>query len=669
MRPWGVTLTLYWCPNCNVPLRQRICSRCGGEGFKVNISEPGDARPAFASDLSLIREAMLYEFGSDALYRELIVDGAVYLNKTPHYDDMKEVISGGTIVGRLYFDPSTYAWRWRLNKVSAPIALDLGLIRAFKVGKAKPLMDLGPGDREGNQAVVIDNSGEPVALAVVRRGRYRVQTVFKEQVGEIIRKPSSFNLFEKCNDLWVRSRLSKAIKNLVMMAEKTGLPPVVSYSGGKDSITALSLTMEAGLEPVILFNDTGLELPPTLKNVDDVAHKFGLRLLTASAGNKFWDSVNIFGPPAKDYRWCCKVVKMAPIARIYKKYFPNGLLAIIGQRAFESVDRSRSGAVWRNRWLPAALNISPLQEWDQLTVWFYILQRRLPVNELYFKGFDRLGCFMCPAGNIAEYYMVERNYPECWRRWEHVLIEWKERLNESDLWIRYHLWRWLNPLSQGRRRLESWLGIKKPSDWRLLYERVSGLSLAPISLSEDHYRIRIINGQLSLDSICEQWSIIADTPPEKVCSNNPNDDCALTLRKSGNTIIVRPNEVEVQGPDARETAFDVLKIMVRWSKCCSCGSCEIWCPTNAIKVKEGRPIVDPRRCIGCKACIEACPIAEVFTERLLIPQLLNNPKGRPRRKHSFILELQRSARRARSRKARKAELTLENFPDFLDLGS
>ncbi len=76
--------------------------------------------------------------------------------------------------------------------------------------------------------------------------------------------------------------------------------------------------------------------------------------------------------------------------------------------------------------------------------------------------------------------------------------------------------------------------------------------------------------------------------------------------------------------------------------------------------------MDPGRCIGCKACIEACPIAEVFTERLLIPQLLNNPKGRPRRKHSFILELQRSARRARSRKARKAELTLEDLPDFLD---
>jgi len=657
VRPWGVTLTLYWCPNCNVPLRQRICSRCGGEGFKVNVSEPGDARPAFASDLSLIREAMLYEFGSDTLYGELIVNGAVYLNKTPHYDDMKEVISGGTIVGRLYFDPSTYAWRWRLNRVSAPIALDLGLIRAFKVEKAKPLMDLGPGDREGDQAVVIDNSGEPVALAVVRRGRYRVQT---------IRKPSSFDLFEKCNDLWVRSRISKAIKHLVIMAEKTGLPPVVSYSGGKDSITALSLTLEAGLEPIILFNDTGLELPPTLKNVDTVAHKFNLKLLTASAGNRFWDSVNVFGPPAKDYRWCCKVVKMAPIARIYKKHFPNGLLAIIGQRAFESVDRSRSGAVWRNRWLPAALNISPLQEWDQLTVWFYILQKRLPVNELYFKGFDRLGCFMCPAGNIAEYYMVERNYPECWRRWEHVLIEWKERLNESDHWIRYHLWRWLNPLSQGRRRLESWLGIKKPSDWRLLYERISGLSITSDSLDEKHYRIMIRSGKLSLDSIREQWSIIADAPPEEVCSGNSKDNRILTLRKASDVVIVRSNEIEVRGSDAQETAFDVLKIMVRWSKCCSCGSCEIWCPTKSIKIRESHPIVNPRECIGCKACIEACPIAEVFTERLLIPQLLNNPKGRPRRKHSFILELQRSARKAGHKSNKKTELTLEDLSNFLD---
>lgn len=639
MRKWGIKSKLFWCPSCSVPLRQETCSKCGSKGVPLNVAEPGDLRPAFSGDLKLIQEAMKNEFGTVSLIRDLFIcEGCVYLNKTPHYDDMKEVITGGTIVGRLYFDPHLYMWRWRLNKLSAEIALNNGLVKEFRVPKPRPLMDLGEGEREGDQAVVTDSSGNVVGLAVVRKGRYRVQTLFREKSIPPIRKKSSLTDFLLANDYWFRTRISKSVKHLSVMAEKTKLPVVVSYSGGKDSLVALHLTLTAGLEPDLMFNDTGIELPPTVRNVEHVARTYGLELVLASAGNAFWESVKEFGPPAKDYRWCCKVVKMSPIAKVYKTRYHNGLMAVIGQRAYESVDRSRSGAVWRNRWLPAALNVSPLQEWDQLTVWGYIIKNKLPVNELYFKGFERLGCFLCPAGNVAEYFMVEKEYPELWEKWIRFLREWKKRIGAPDEWVTYHLWRWLNPLSQGRKRVEVWKGLRRPADWSEEYRKWSGYSATLIEGEEgsEYVKIRVKPG-IRITAIKEQWKILGT---DFVDLNNK-----VLVKKGSRTIIsIEENIIEAHSNDAFDDAVKALKLAVRSEKCAGCGNCVTWCPNDAISINDGRPIVDPERCTGCGVCVEVCPVAEVFTERLLVPQLIGSPKGRPRKRHSVSIALHRAER-------------------------
>ncbi|HOI40229.1 MAG TPA: glutamate synthase-related protein [Methanobacterium sp.] len=42
--------------------------------------------------------------------------------------------------------------------------------------------------------------------------------------------------------------------------------------------------------------------------------------------------------------------------------------------------------------------------------------------------------------------------------------------------------------------------------------------------------------------------------------------------------------------------------------CVSCGTCEIVCPTNAIKIVGTHAEIDKNRCIMCGSCIAACPI-------------------------------------------------------------
>jgi phosphoadenosine phosphosulfate reductase len=308
LRRWGIRTNVYWCPNRNAPSRD---PECGGydKGFKLKLAEPADIRPAFQGDLEIIREAITNEFGDPSLMERLgILAWSTYLNKASHFDDMKEVLVGGSIVGRVYFDPHYMCWRWRLSQASMELALELGLIESFTVdGLPRPLQVLGdaPGLREGAQAAVIDRGGRVTGLAIVKRGKFRVQSIFKGDAVKPLRKASSFSDLLKVNSFWLRTLESKAVKHVAIMAEKTRLRPVVSYSGGKDSLVALDIALKAGLEPELLFNNTGLELPPTIDNVGRVANLYGLKVVEASAGDLFWKGLEVFGPPAKDYRWSC----------------------------------------------------------------------------------------------------------------------------------------------------------------------------------------------------------------------------------------------------------------------------------------------------------------------------------------------------------------------------
>jgi len=134
-------------------------------------------------------------------------------------------------------------------------------------------------------------------------------------------------------------------------------------------LLALDLTHRALGDIEVIFNDTGLEMPETLRNVEEVSRYYGYTLNVASAGDIFWRAVEIFGPPGKDYRWCCKITKLVPIAKLTRAKWPSGALNIVGQRAYESLDRAKSPLVWRNKWIPHMISTTPIQYWSQLSTW------------------------------------------------------------------------------------------------------------------------------------------------------------------------------------------------------------------------------------------------------------------------------------------------------------
>ncbi len=56
-------------------------------------------------------------------------------------------------------------------------------------------------------------------------------------------------------------------------------------------------------------------------------------------------------------------------------------------------------------------------------------------------------------------------------------------------------------------------------------------------------------------------------------------------------------------------------LKVRPDICIGCTHCMSICPTNAIKVRAGKAIVDENRCVDCGMCMRACPVSAIIVDQ------------------------------------------------------
>lgn len=631
---WPVKAKIYWDPEHDVPLLMQSQNGDPSTSFMLKLTDPGDARPATQTDHVRLREALNYEFGSDKVYTKLFMDKFILLNKVPHWDLMWEVISSGNVLGQLYYDPFKHRWRFRLNYTGSVLVLREGLVDHITASGLFIERSVLKSHYSGSsrQVVIVGKNGKPRGIAENDNGKLIIAKLFRTFIEPIETswKSSSLHDVLKLNDYALYYFESRAKAFIYSMYSKTSKEVIVSYSGGKDSLVSLHLAMSVIGELKLLFNDTGLELPETIANVEHVSEKYGLTKVLANAGNRFWKDVELFGPPGRDYRWCCKVLKLIPLAKVSKQEWPSGALNIVGQRAFESLERARSHRVWRNKWIPHLLSISPIQEWSQLHVWLYIYKHRLPYNKLYDEGFERLGCYLCPASTLAEFKEVETACPELWSKWINVLEVWRRKLSQPREWIDFGLWRWLTP-AFAKRRLE----LKTPgysSNWRIehtnrLIEGAARLSPIKIDRGENHLTA-YFNDEL-LNDEC----LLTFTSNTKMLKANVYRDVeGLVVETHRAKVIIsgRVIKASFREHSGIEDLADVLKNIYRVKGCVKCGSCVIWCPEKAVKLTSNGPL--PKvPCLSCRICIENCPISEMLVEKIVMPLILDDTTAWRRR--------------------------------------
>jgi len=191
---------------------------------------------------------------------------------------------------------------------------------------------------------------------------------------------------------------------LVYLYEK--YPPsdyvwAVYYSGGKDS-TCLLLNIKMfaekkGFIPIIVHNDTGVELPALAKltrKVLSTAKEWGFDVKVFKHNKGFFNLMleKGYSFPVWYKRWCCRTLKYG-LTRSWER--DNNVLALLALRGDETRRLRSRNFINRDKYRVTAF---PLIDVNKEWVWDF-LERYCPwiaeLKSLYPKGVERLGCWVC----------------------------------------------------------------------------------------------------------------------------------------------------------------------------------------------------------------------------------------------------------------------------------
>jgi phosphoadenosine phosphosulfate reductase len=150
-------------------------------------------------------------------------------------------------------------------------------------------------------------------------------------------------------------------------------------------------------KPVKIFTlDTGRLFQETYDTLDITQKKYGLTIdvffpdaarveeMVKTRG------INLFYESIENRRLCCHIRKIEPL----KRALEGMKVWITGQRKEQSVTRSEASMIeWDSALL--IMKINPLIHWTNETLWQYLREKKIPVNELHSKGYPSMGCLPC----------------------------------------------------------------------------------------------------------------------------------------------------------------------------------------------------------------------------------------------------------------------------------
>ena len=618
---------LRWCHQCQLPvLEDEACGRCGSATREVKITPPGDARPAFAHDVSLVRQVIDRQFGDGCGKAALPEGKLVLMNKIPGLDRMDEVVVEGEVVGTLRYDLGKgYVFVTRMGTARAIQSVaEKGFVIASDDAVPFLLQGLNllapgvqgadAGIRAGDEVMVLNSERRAVCTGTARmsgeemleaeRGMaVKARWNAEPQEGPKLFEPRTWEDAVEANKAVLRRRTEEGLTFVRNTIGRFDLPAIVSFSGGKDSLACLLLTLDAGIRLPVFFIDTGLEFPETVKHVREVAERHSLPLIVESAPeDAFFGNLDYFGPPGRDFRWCCKTNKLGPTVRAILKHYPEGVLSFIGQRRYESEQRAEKPRVWRNPWTPGQLGASPIQDWTALHVWLYIFSKHEGYNPWYENGLDRIGCFLCPASDLAELELVMGRSPRS-EEWGAFLAKRAAEEGWPEHWLRFALWRWRRLPESVRKDLEAkgvdlrrGKGERKDAIEPLRLRLQEGMSPCTAGYSVEG----AFNRELDLEAVANILNMLGPVehdPEEGWCM-------ALGVRLFDNGALVAKGKEPDQ---IRKDLEKVRRAVVKAEECVGCGVCIARCIEGALTLKQDKVHVDTGKCIHCGRCTEPCP--------------------------------------------------------------
>jgi len=190
----------------------------------------------------------------------------------------------------------------------------------------------------------------------------------------------------------------------------------VAFSGGKDSQVVLYLCLEQEPDISVIYNNTGVEYPETVRFVARLQELWHLSLIMTHPEKTFWDCVKEHGfsdgtkKNKKGSPRCCYWLKEKPTILAIRQNDWLGMFT--GVTAVESRLRmftARDKGICHHNKQYNLCKINPILWWTEEEAWYFIQQESLPYNPLYDIGSHRIGCMPCTAYKDWEHQLQLTN--------------------------------------------------------------------------------------------------------------------------------------------------------------------------------------------------------------------------------------------------------------------
>ncbi|GAB4047061.1 phosphoadenylyl-sulfate reductase [Catellatospora paridis] len=180
-------------------------------------------------------------------------------------------------------------------------------------------------------------------------------------------------------------------EEIIGWAAETFGPRFCVTSSMADAVLAhVAARVVPGVE--VVFLDTGLHFPETLRVRDQVARTIPVTVVTVRPEISVAEQDERFGPRlySRDPDSCCYLRKVKPLEDALSGY--DAWAA--GLRRDESPTRANTPVVHFEQ-ARGKVKVNPLANWTQPEVDQYIARYDIPVNQLLNQGYGSVGCWPC----------------------------------------------------------------------------------------------------------------------------------------------------------------------------------------------------------------------------------------------------------------------------------
>lgn len=367
---------------------------------------------------------------------------------------------------------------------------------------------------------------------------------------------------------------------------------LVSFSGGKDSQVVLDLACRV-LPPskfLVIYSNTGYELPTSLSLYTEIKDYYtqkypDLQFYTAENHKnvlQYWDELDT---PSKVHRWCCAVMKTAPLYRLLKEIHGTGkqpnVLAFEGVRAEESSKRATYSRIGKGVKHNNVVNVRPIFEWTTTEVWLYILLNNMPINVAYRKGLNRVGCVICPLSSELGDCLDNHFFPQTAKPFVDKLREnaTNAGIKNIDSYLKERKWK----VRAG--------GNRHYTDTEINYEeKDNDLYIHIKSPKENFFEWIKVLGKLQIENLSEQ--------KYRLHINCKNKVYLLSVDIQGSSV-----DIFIKDCLTDIVFISLIKrIFNKSAYCVHCEVCEVECPTGALSVVP-KVSIDENKCIHCHKCL------------------------------------------------------------------